>query len=302
MSTELVATSREVAYVVVEVSDRPALGSFLTGIIGLASGPETADGSGGSATWTNDRAVHRVIAEDGQSNDLVALGIEVTAAAYDDAVQQLNDAGYPTTERPSLAAERRVDRLARVDAPWGGAVELVTGLKRSEADPELPLNPDGFLTEGQGFGHLVVGTMAFDESIHFVTDGLGMTQSDWLESELAPGMSLEVRFFHANPRHHSLALAKAPFELPQCLHHIMVESNTSDGVGGAYDRAFDAGLTIPNGLGRHDNDRMFSFYVQSPAGFLVEVGHGGRQVTEPWTDARQYDRISAWGHQPVAPR
>ena len=42
MSAELVATSREVAYVVVEVSDRPALGSFLTGIIGLPTAQRTA--------------------------------------------------------------------------------------------------------------------------------------------------------------------------------------------------------------------------------------------------------------------
>ena len=56
---------------------------------------------------------------------------------------------------------------------------------------------------------------------------------------------------------------------------------------------------IPNGLGRHDNDGMFSFYVQSPAGFQVEVGHGARVVTDDWDDNRRYDRISAWGHQPL---
>jgi hypothetical protein len=117
--------------------------------------------------------------------------------------------------------------------------------------------------------------------------------------ELAPGIVLEVRFFHCNARHHSLALARAPFELPQRLHHLMVETRDRDDVGRAFDRAFAAGLPLPNGLGRHDNDGMFSFYVQSPAGFQVEVGHGARQVTDPWTDDRRYDRISAWGHQPV---
>ena len=61
----------------------------------------------------------------------------------------------------------------------------------------------------------------------------------------------------------------------------------------------DVGSAIPNGLGMHDNDRMFSFYVASPAGFMVEVGHGARTITDDWDDNRRYDRISAWGHQPL---
>ena len=79
----------------------------------------------------------------------------------------------------------------------------------------------------------------------------------------------------------------------------MFESNSADDVGAAFDRAWATDLAIPNGLGRHDNDRMFSFYVASPAGFMVEVGHGARVVTDDWDDNRQYDRISMWGHQPL---
>jgi hypothetical protein len=117
--------------------------------------------------------------------------------------------------------------------------------------------------------------------------------------EIAEEIELEVRFYHCNRRHHSLALARAPFELPQQLHHVMVETNSRDDVGAAFDRAWGSGLPIPNGLGRHDNDRMFSFYVGSPAGFLVEVGYGARVITDEWNENRRYDRISAWGHQPL---
>jgi hypothetical protein len=77
----------------------------------------------------------------------------------------------------------------------------------------------------------------------------------------------------------------------------MLEMNERDDVGAAFDRAWATNLPIPNGLGMHDNDRMFSFYVASPAGFLVEVGHGARTITGDWRDDRRYDRISAWGHQ-----
>ncbi len=159
--------------------------------------------------------------------------------------------------------------------------------------------PGGFLTQGMGFGHVVFATTAFDEAHHFVTAGLGLRQSDWLETEIAEGIPLEVRFYHCNERHHSLALARAPFELPQRLHHVMVEANDVDDVGAAFDRAFASGLPIANGLGRHDNDRMLSFYVVTPAGFQLEFGQGARTVVEPWDDDRRYDRISLWGHQPV---
>ena len=162
-----------------------------------------------------------------------------------------------------------------------------------------PLVPHGFLTDQVGFGHVVFATTAFDESCRFLTDGLGMRRSDWLEMEIAAGIELEVWFFHCNARHHSVALARAPFDLPQRLHHVMVETVDRDDVGSAFDRAWASDLPIPNGLGRHDNDGMFSFYVQSPAGFQVEVGHGARVVGDDWDDDRRYDRISAWGHQPL---
>ena len=43
---------------------------------------------------------------------------------------------------------------------------------------------------------------------------------------------------------------------------------------------------------------MFSFYVASPAGFAVEVGHGARTIGEDW-DGSRHHRVSAWGHQPL---
>ncbi len=290
----------ELGYLRLEVADRATLGAFLTDIVGLAPGEPTP---AGDLTWTNDAAARRILVGEGPADDLVALGFEAAdEAAFEATLARLAAAGFSADDGgPALAAERGADRVATVAAPWGSAVEVALGLARRPAAAPTPLVPGGFLTAGQGFGHAVVATTAFDESVRFATEGLGMVQSDWLETELAPGLTLEVRFFHCNARHHTLALARAPFELPQALHHVMVETLDRDDVGRAYDRAVAAGLPLPNGLGRHDNDGMFSFYVASPAGFQVEVGHGARQVTEPWTDDRRYDRISAWGHHPVAP-
>lgn len=290
----------ELAYAAVEVADRGALASVLTDVVGLAPGDDT---DRGERTWTDDAAVHRVLVAEGPGDDLVALGFEAAdESAFAAVVARLAAAGFPTTEGDAARCRaRRVARLAAVDAPWGSAVEVVLGLERRPTTPATPLVPGGFVTDGQGFGHAVVATTAFDDALRFATEGLGMAQSDWLETEIVEGVVLEVRFLHCNARHHTLALARAPFELPQTLHHLMVETQDRDDVGRAYDRAVAAGLPLPNGLGRHDNDHMFSFYLATPAGFQIEVGHGARRIVEPWSDDRRYDRISAWGHHPVAP-
>ena len=295
----MTAHDLELGYVGLEVPDPASLDGFFNDVIGLVPGAPTREGE---RVWRDDDRAQRLIIAPGPANDAAFIGFEATGpAAFERTVGRLRAAGYAVAEGPaSDGAGRRAERLARVDAPWGIPVEVALGLARADDPFSSPLMPGGFLTDGVGFGHAVLATTAFDESHRFVVDGLGMAQSDWLEMELGPGLVLEVRFYHCNERHHSLALARAPFDVPQKLHHIMVETRDFDDVGRAWDRAFATDLPIANGLGRHDNDGMFSFYVVSPAGFQVEVGWNGRRVTEPWTDDRCYDRISSWGHQPVS--
>jgi 2,3-dihydroxybiphenyl 1,2-dioxygenase len=288
----------ELAYLGIEVPDPASLTPMFADVVGLVPGEA---GPVGAETWRNDDKAQRVIVEPGPANDAVYVGFEaVDDDAFDAVTQRLEAAGFPMRDGGNEGrAARRVRRLAQTMAPWGVRVELVAGLEEAAVAYESPLVPGGFLTRGVGFGHAVFATTAFEQSHTFATEGLGMAQSDWLEMEVAEGVELEVRFYHCNPRHHTLALAKAPFELPQKLHHLMVETNRRDDVGATFDRAWTSGLGIPNGLGQHDNDRMFSFYVASPAGFQVEVGYGARTITDDWHDNHRYDRISAWGHQPL---
>jgi 2,3-dihydroxybiphenyl 1,2-dioxygenase len=288
----------QLAYLGIEVPDPSALAPFFGELVGLVPGDP---GPAGTETWRNDDKAQRVIVETGPASDATFVGFDAgDDAALDALVGRLDTAGFRVEEgSDDERSARRVNRLVRTTAPWGVAVELTTGLEDAATPYASALVPGGFLTDGVGFGHVVFATTAFDESHAFVTDGLGMAQSDWLEMEIAAGGELEVRFYHCNPRHHTLALAKAPFDLPQKLHHLMVETNRRDDVGAVFDRAWTSGLPIPNGLGMHDNDGMFGFYVTSPAGFMVEVGHGARTITGEWDDNRRYDRISAWGHQPL---
>jgi biphenyl-2,3-diol 1,2-dioxygenase len=285
----------ELGYLVLEVPEPDTLTPVFADVIGLVAGEPTPSGA---RTWRNDDRANRLIVEAGAANDAVTVGLEaVDDEAFDATVARLREMRVDVVEGDG--AERRVDQLVRTTAPWGAGVEIVLGLAGASAPFSSTVVPGGFLTEGVGFGHAVFATTAFDASHAFLTDGLGFRQSDWLEMDVAEGIELEVRFYHCNARHHTVALAKAPFDLPQRLHHIMFELYERDDVGAAFDRAWAAGLPIPNGLGRHDNDGMFSFYLQSPAGFQIEIGHGAKVVTDDWNENRRYDRISAWGHQPL---
>jgi len=289
----------ELGYLVIEVPDPDVLTPVLADVVGLVPGAPTP---AGALTWRNDQRAHRLIVQPGPANDAVAVGVEaVDESGFTRTVERLAAMGLEVTESPEDAAGRRVDRLVRTRAPWGTDLEVVLGGADDATPFSSDLVPGGFLTDGVGFGHVVLATTAFDASVAVLTEGLGFRQSDWIEMEIAEGITLEVRFFHCNARHHTVALARAPFDLPQVLHHVMFEVNDRDDVGTAFDRAWATDLGIPNGLGRHDNDGMFSFYLQTPAGFQIEVGHGARVVTEDWDDDRRYDATSAWGHQPLRP-
>ncbi|MDO8363149.1 MAG: VOC family protein [Actinomycetota bacterium] len=290
--------SLEIAYLGLEVPEPESLSAFFAEVIGLVPGEPAADGA---LTWRNDGAAQRVLVQPGAANDAVLVGLEATdLAAHAAAVERLGGAGFAVVAGSAEeCGARRVEALARTTAPWGMTVEVVAGLERGATPYASPLVPGGFLTAGLGFGHVAIATMAYDESQRFLVEGMGFGRSDWLQMPMGPDFELDVSFFHCNGRHHTFAFVNAPFEFPQRLHHVMFEVNERDDVGAAFDRAWASGLPIPNGLGRHDNDHMFSFYVQSPAGFQVEVGHGARTVTDDWADDRRYDRISAWGHQPL---
>ena len=76
-----------------------------------------------------------------------------------------------------------------------------------------------------------------------------------------------------------------------------VRGEHRDDVGAAFDRAWATDLAIPNGLGRHDNDGMFSFYVARPGRVPDRVrprrpGDHRRLGRQP--PLRPHQR---WGHQ-----
>jgi biphenyl-2,3-diol 1,2-dioxygenase len=282
----------ELAYIGVEVADQKAFEGMLENVIGLTHGEA-------SGTWRNDERAQRVLVTEGPKNDATVIGYEAeSAAAANATAEKLRALGFPVEQGTATqCAARKVDVLWRTTAPWGVAVEIVHGLETANTPFASALVPGGFKTHGMGFGHCVFAIPDAEEAHRFTTEGLGLKQTDWLDLKITPEFTVSGRFYHGNPRHHSMALIAAP--APKMLHHFMVETLQRDDTGNAFDRAFAAGLPIPNGLGQHDNDKMFSFYAESPAGFQIEVGFGAREVGPDWNENRAYDRISQWGHQPV---
>jgi 2,3-dihydroxybiphenyl 1,2-dioxygenase len=157
-----------------------------------------------------------------------------------------------------------------------------------------PLVRSGFVAEDRGLGHVVLAARDPQKSYQFYAELLGFRLSDRVVCDIH-GYHADIAFLHANPRHHSLAIGAAD---KKHIHHFMVEARSFDEVGLAFDRTLKAGLRIMHTLGRHPNDRMFSFYARTPSGFNFEFGWGGRDVDDANWQPSIHDRISEWGHHP----
>lgn len=84
------------------------------------------------------------------------------------------------------------------------------------------------------------------------------------------------------------------------LHHLMLESLSLDDVGRTYDLVLERKVPLILTLGRHSNDQMTSFYMQSPSSFAIEYGWGGRLIDDSDWRVRKYGSPKLWGHHLVA--
>jgi len=186
--------------------------------------------------------------------------------------------------------------LVKFRDPAGIPTELFCGAEKSREPFRSALVPSGFVAEERGLGHVVVTAKSKEESAKFYTEVLGFRLSDDIRCEYF-GHKVDLSFFHANTRHHSLAIGEGQRKR---IHHFMLEVSSMDDVGLCFDRALRAGVPIVQTLGRHPNDRMFSFYAKTPSGIEFELGWGGRDVDDATWTPTTYDRISEWGHHPPA--
>ncbi len=282
-----------------EVSDLDAWERFAVDVLGLTVGERRTDGS---LALRMDERAQRIVLHPGPADDLAYLGFECDdEAALRALVGDLAAAGVAVTEgKPETREARGVASLFHCEDPSGIPLELSSGAATAGEPFRSELVRSGFVTGDEGVGHAVILASDIEATDRFYRKLLGMRLSDRIEGEVLPGVAVEIRFLHANPRHHTIAFASLP--MPKRIHHFMIQVGAMDDVGHAYDRALDAGVPIANTLGQHPNDGMFSFYALTPSLFQVEFGWGELRVDDAtWDDSAVYDRLSTWGHRPPAP-
>ena len=280
-------------YVCLDSPDAKEWATFGPEVLGMALSDDPLGRSDTVALTVDDRP-GRLQVSHGDAHRLTRVGWEVpNAAALRAAVDELTAAGVvvePGDDEQRRRAQVR-DLVSYLD-PAGIRHELFWGQLVVPGSFRPGRAMSGFVTAGQGLGHIVLVVPDLEQALAFYTSVLGFTVSDEIDFD-----GNRVVFFHVNPRHHSLALMGMPGV--RGLHHLMVQTNSLDDVGVAHDLCHDRGHPLAMTLGRHTNDHMVSFYVRSPSGFEVEYGWGASTVDDEdaWT-VTHMSTISIWGHRP----
>jgi 2,3-dihydroxybiphenyl 1,2-dioxygenase len=256
-------------------------------------GLQLIDRSKKTLTFRMDDRRQRIVVheDDVNAGDRAAfMGWEVADAADLDGLASTLEAARVKVARAPRATvdERRVKDLIVFEDPIGNRLEAFYGAEIA-ADPFTPGRAiSGFRTGPLGMGHVVLNVESIERLLPFYRETLGFHLSDFT---LRP---FKAYFLHLNPRHHSFAMVETG---KSSIHHLMMELYMLDDVGQAYDLAQGEEGRIATTLGRHSNDFMTSFYANSPSGFFVEYGWGGRSI-EPqnWQPVEMTCGPSLWGH------
>src|SRR5579875_834197 len=284
------ASVSQLGYAGAAVSDLAAWERLAVQVLGL----EVADrGPDGTLFLRMDEHRSRLTLHPGAADDIAYIGWQVRdAKALEQAAAQIERFGASVSDGGrELAQERHVRELAVFADPSGIRSELYYG---PEVWIDRPFLSDraasGFVTGEQGFGHCVLRVDDAEASVRFYCEALGMRVSDYIGA---------MTFLHCNPRHHSLAMMSSSES--KRLWHWMLQVNSLDDVGRAYDRCEELGVPLASRLGRHTNDRMVSFYLQTPSGFEIEYGWGGRTVDDATWQVQRHPSGRVWGHERTRP-
>ena len=227
----------------------------------------------------------------------VAIGWECRSdEAWAAARRAIEDAGLFAEEASGSTPWCR-DSFAFID-PSGFRCELFYGGRRDPWTQYVSTRAVTFVTGDQGMGHTLIRASECAKSVEFYTKVLGFQVREGMSSDDG---TLRAAFLSPNAREHSLALASAD---TSGVGHVMIEVAELDTVGRAMDRCLEGLAPMTRSLGRHWNDQMVSFYLQTPAGFDIEYGFGGRRVvSEEWSRGEQGGSglASTWGHRKMLP-
>jgi extradiol dioxygenase len=230
-------------YLCVESPDAKEWERFGPEVLGMALTDDPLDRSDTVSLTVDDRP-SRLQVSVGEQNRLGCIGWELRSSdAFDAAVAELEQAGVAVERGGDEDRVRaQVRDLARFTDPAGLRHEIFWGQLVVPGSFRPGRAMSGFLTAGQGLGHVVLVVPDLEESLAFYKKLLGFTVSDEIDL-----FGNRVVFFHVNPRHHTLALMGIPGL--RGLHHLMVQANELDDVGTAHDLCLDRGLPFAMTLG-----------------------------------------------------
>ncbi len=289
---------RSLGYLRIEATDMAAWREYGLKVLGMVEGRGTTEGA---LYLRMDEFPARLVIVPGERDRLSVAGWECANA---EGLQEIRDRldlqgiAYKEATAAELA-DRRVDEMIQFQDPSDNCLEVFHG---AALEHRRVVSPYGhtFITGEQGLGHVVLSTGDDDASLHFYRDVLGFRLRDSMR--IPPQLvgrgdddpPAWLRFFGCNPRHHSLAFL--PLPTPSGIVHLMVEVGNEDDVGLCLDRALRRKVPMSATLGRHVNDKMLSFYMQTPGGFDVEFGCQGLTVDDGDWVARESTAVSLWGH------
>jgi 2,3-dihydroxybiphenyl 1,2-dioxygenase len=282
----------ELGYVCFGVSDLAAWRDFAGNLLGLEVFEEA--GETDRLYLRTDYWHHRIVLERSSVDDLTAAGLRVGGPEEFAAIQKvLKDAGIKfETGGKDLARSRRVLELIRLSDPAGNPIEIFHGPR---IDPHKPFWPGRrmhgkFLTgDFGGVGHMILRNAGIDKAYAFYKL-LGMRGSVEYQVPAGPsGEIAEILFMHCNERDHTVAFGPPS---KKSINHLMLEVENIDDVFMTHDLVQASKYPVLISLGKHANDHMFSFYVASPSGFMIEIGWGGR----PATHQSEYYTRDTYGH------
>lgn len=290
----------ELGYIGINAGDLDTWSDYARRVLGQEITP---DSDSHNLYLRMDERHHRFIVHPAgnESEDVSYVGWLVRNADAMDAVAgQLDAAGVKVVAgSPEEAATRRVFGLVHFTDPHSGVrMEVAYGPEVTYQPPFHPQRPvTGFVTGAQGLGHFVTYVPDVEAAEKFYSQTMGFVTTD---APMFPGVGKMAAFMACNPRHHSLAFFGNP-QPRRRTYHVMLEHRSIDDVGSAFDICQSEG-NVKVQLGRHNNDRMFSFYTENPSSWLFELGWGARTV-DPDTVAVEHYTIGGgssgageWGH------
>jgi 2,3-dihydroxybiphenyl 1,2-dioxygenase len=257
-------------------------------------GFETIDAKHAVFFRIDDRP-HRIALFRATSDSIAYAGWEAgSGSEYHDLIARLERAGAGLAEGlAEECRERNVAAFVKFRDPGGFAMELYHTPRIEHRRLQQAVPTSGFKAGDMGLGHIVLHYKHGDEAVRFYCEALGFRISDTAKLKNADS---QATFLHCNSRHHSLAIIGGMRGKEGTVSHLMVEANVMEDVGRAYELCRSNGLPMMMSLGQHTNDRMLSFYVQTPSGFGLEFGYGGIEIDDANWEVKHWETGSYWGH------